>query len=311
MSGEKPLVTIGIAVYNGADHILQTLASINNQTYQNIEIVIVDDCSKDNSYEICRRWEIESSFPIAVCQNKSNLRLPATRNVLLEKSRGKYLCLFDQDDMMLPDKIESDVLVFEEQKNNVALIYSDLNLMDEAGNPFGKGYFERIGFKGRGNDDLFKELIQMNFIPAPSVMVRSELLKKVGGYDESLQFDDWDIWLRLAKEYEFVYSGVINVFYRIHNSSMMANKHSGQTSLRNKANMKMFEKHLGLNNDYDEALYKKLKELAVYSYFIGDKDSAKILGNYLKKKFDSKIWFYHKMAFLGIKHSSAWLKKSG
>jgi len=309
MHGERPLVTIGIAVYNGANHILQTLSSINNQTYQNIEIVIVDDGSKDNSYEICMNWQQESSFPISVYKNNSNLRLPATRNVLLKKATGKYLCLFDQDDIMVPEKIESDVLLFEKQENNVALIYSDLNLMDENGTPFGNGYFERIGFKGRENGDLFKELIKINFIPAPSVMVRTDLLKKVGGYDESLQFDDWDIWLRLAKEYEFVYSDAINVFYRIHNSSMMANKDNEQAILRNKANMKMFEKHLELNSDNDQALYKKLKELSVYSYFLGDKDSTKILGNYLKKKFDSKIWFYHKMACLGIKHSSAWFKK--
>jgi len=311
MPGESPLVTIGIAVYNGVDHILQTLSSIDNQTYQNIEIVIVDDGSKDNSFEICMNWQQESSFPIAVYKNNSNLRLPATRNVLLKKASGKYLCLFDQDDMMMPGKIESDVLLFEAQKNNVALIYSDLNLMDEKEKPIGNGYFERIGFKGRENDDLFKELIKINFIPAPSVMVRTDLLKKVGGYDESLQFDDWDIWLRLAKEYEFVYSNVINVFYRIHNSSMMANKNNEQSILRNKANMKMFEKHVGLNNDYDEALYKKLKELSVYSYFLGDKDSRRILGNYLKKKFDPKIWFYHKMALLGIRHSSAGFKKTG
>src|SRR6185312_1192496 len=138
---------------------------------------------------------------------------------------------------------------------------------------------------------------------------RADLIKKEGGFDEALQFEDWDMWLRLAKEYEFVFSDVKNVCYRIHNSSMMANRNKEQTILRNKANMKMFEKHLGVNEKYDEALYKKLKELSVYSYFLGDKDSPKILGNYLKKKFDSKIWFYHKMAFLGIKHSSAWFKK--
>ena len=66
---------------------------------------------------------------------------------------------------------------------------------------------------------------------------------------------------------------------------------------------------LGLNNDYDWALCKKLKELSVYSYFLGDKDSPKILGNFLKKKFDSKTWFYHKMALLGIKHPANWSKK--
>ncbi|MEO7046844.1 MAG: glycosyltransferase [Ferruginibacter sp.] len=308
MFENRPLVTVGLALYNGADYIIETLNSINNQTYNHIEIVIVDDGSKDHSFEICRQWETVSRFPVFFLKNVINMGLPAARNVLISKANGKYLSLFDQDDIMLPNKIENDVSFFEKRQENVALIYSNLNLINEKGEFFGNGYFERIGFQGQANTDVFLELVQTNFIPAPSVMLRSEILKKSGGYDESLQFDDWDMWLRISKDYQFVFHDKVNVNYRIHNSSMMANRSSASTIIRNKANIRMFKKHVGFNKKHDEALYKKINNLSLYSYFLGDADAATIMGDYLKNKFDLKLWMYHKLALAGIKHPSKWFK---
>jgi glycosyltransferase involved in cell wall biosynthesis len=309
MPDNSPLVTVGLALYNGAEYIIETLNSINNQTYDHIEIVIVDDGSKDHSLEVCRSWLPDSRFPVSFLRNESNIGLPATRNVLICNANGKYASLFDQDDIMLPNKIENDISFFEKQNENVALIYSDLNLINERGEPFGNGYFERIGFKAHKSDDLFLKLVKSNFIPAPSVIVRPEILKKIGGYDETLQFDDWDMWLRLVKDYQFVFQDKVNVNYRIHNSSMMANRNATSTIIRNKANIRMFEKHVGFDNMHDRALYKKLNELSRYSYFLGDPDAAEIMGNYLKKKFDVKLWIYHKLTLTGIRHPSKWFKK--
>jgi len=298
----SPLVTIGIAIYNGAEHLIETLESINQQTYNNIEIIIVDDGSKDNSYELCSNWAPASRFPISILKNTTNLGLPATRNVLLNKATGKYLSLFDQDDIMLAGKVESDVLLFEQQSEKVALVYSKLKLINEKGELLDQEYFERIGFKGVKEHDVFLELTKSNFIPAPTVMVRADCIRKIGGYDETLEFDDWDMWLRLSNKYDFVFSDIANAQYRIHNKSMMANKNKKQTIRRNQANIKMFQKHLGHDKKHNEALYKKLKELTIYSYFLGDEAAKNILYNYLKRRFDAKIWLYHKLALLGIKH---------
>lgn len=299
-----PLITIGIAVYNGSNYIIETLDSINTQTYKNIEIIIVDDGSRDNSFELCNSWASRSCFPITISKNVSNLGLPATRNILLSKVNGKYISLFDQDDIMLPNKIQSDVSFFEKQYQNVSLIYSNLILINENGELLNQKYFERIGFVGIENDDLFVELTKKNFIPAPSVMIRANAIKKTGGYDETLEFDDWDMWLRLSKDSVFAFSDAMNVYYRIHSNSMMANKNIKQAIVRNKANIRMFQKHLGTNEKYDDALYEKLKELSIYGFFLGDKDSKVLLRNYLEKKFDGKIWLYHKLALLGMKHPS-------
>lgn len=307
MSDNKPLVTIGVAVYNGANYIIKTLESINTQTYSNIELVIVDDSSSDNSYNLCVEWIMKCRFPVSLSKNNCNLGLPKTRNVILNKMKGKYLNLFDQDDIMLPRKIEDDVTILEMQDNKTALIYSKVKLIDEKSELLDQEYFERIKFKEHPIKDMFIELVRLNFISAPTVMVRAEIIKEKR-YDENLQFDDWDMWLRLSIEHKFYFADYSNVYYRIHNNSMMANKNYKQTIIRNNANIRMFEKYLGINKGYDEAIYRKLKELSIYSYFLQDVNSGEVLQAFLKKKCDIKVWLYHRMASLGIKHHSHWLK---
>lgn len=308
MFEDFPLVSIGVPIFNGGDFIIHTLNSINQQTYRNIEIVIVDDGSSDDSYQQCLEWTKICRYSVHLIKNPSNLGLTKTCNLILEKIKGKYIQIFGQDDLMLASKIETDIKIFENQNENVAALYSDVNLINEKGEPFGDGYFDRIGFKGQKDDNLFIELIKSNFIPAPSVIMRTELLKKSGGYDESLQFEDWDMWLRLAKEYKFLFHNSVHVRYRIHKSSMMANKNSAQTIIRNKANIRMFQKHLGHSKEHDDQLYKRLRDLVIYSYFLNDTDSLKLMSDYLNKKTDIKIWLYHKMAFLGMKHPATYLK---
>lgn len=307
MSDNKPLVTIGVAVYNGANYIIKTLESINTQTYSNIELVIVDDSSSDNSYNLCVEWIMKCRFPVSLSKNNCNLGLPKTRNIILNKINGKYLNLFDQDDIMLPWKIEDDVAILEMQDNKTALIYSKVKLINEKSELLDQEYFDRIKFKEHPIKDMFIELVRLNFISAPTVMVRAEIIKEKR-YDENLQFDDWDMWLGLSIEHKFYFADYSNVYYRIHNNSMMANKNYKQTIIRNNANIRMFEKYLGINKGYDEAIYRKLKELSIYSYFLQDVNSGEVLQTFLKRKFDFKVWLYHRMASLGIKHHSHWLK---
>ena len=301
---DKPLVTIGVAVYNGAKYIVETLDSINDQTYSNIEIVIVDDGSSDDSFKFCNQWSVNSRFPIRVQKGGINLGLTKTCNVILNQANGKYLQLFDQDDIMLPEKIEHDVAVFEELNDKVALIYSKMKLIDENGKLMEQEYNERIGFDGVHPGDAFGHLIKNNFIPAPTVMLRTEYVKITGGYDESILFNDWDMWLKVARDFEISFTDVTNVRYRIHSQSMMAGRGIQQEIERNEIKIRMIKKHLGLSKKHDRIIFEKLKELYVYSYFLEDKNAKDYLDGYLKKKFDLKIWLYHKLAIAGIKHPS-------
>lgn len=304
MQLEKPLVTIGIAVYNGEKYILESLNSINEQSYFNIEMCIVDDASTDNSYYLCQEWSEQSRFPITVLQNSCNIGVSATCNVILNYSKGKYLQLFAQDDIMLPDKIEKDVEEFEQLNGNVALIFSKVELINEKGEAMKQKYNDRIGFNGILPQNPFAALIDKNFIPAPTVLLRNDLVKKIGGHDETVIYNDWDMWLQLTKYYKIAYSDRTSVRYRIHNNSIMAQNGNQKQIERNEITIQMIKKHLGFKNTFDDLIIRKISELSIYSYFLGAKTAGSNLKWSLKNKFNWKIWLYHKMAILGMKHPS-------
>jgi glycosyltransferase involved in cell wall biosynthesis len=299
-----PLVTIGIAVYNGEKYIVDCLNSVNNQSYRNLEICIVDDASADDSYHLCLQWSPKSRFPVTVLQNKINLGLSATCNIILKHSQGKYLQLFDQDDLMLPDKIEKDVAEFEQLNEDVALIYSKLQLINEKGEILNQTYNDRIAFNGVPPSNPFTELIHKNFIPAPTVVLRNELVKKTGGYDETVVYNDWDMWLKLTKEYKIMFADRTTVSYRIHSNSIMAENSNQKQIERNEITIRMIKKHLGFKKSCDDLIIQKITELSIYSYFLGAKTAVSNLKWSLKNKFNLKIWFYHKMAMMGIPHPS-------
>jgi alpha-1,3-rhamnosyltransferase len=298
------LVTIGIPVFNGEKYIIESLNSITDQRYSNIEICIVDDASTDNSFQLCKKWVEKSRFPVKILKNKSNLGLSATCNIILNQANGKYLQLFDQDDIMIPEKIENDVEQFQQLDEETALIYSKVQLINEKGELINEEYNNRIGFNGIVPTDAFAEMIKKNFIPAPTVLMRTDQVRETGGYDESVVYNDWDMWLKLTKNHKIAYRNIITVHYRLHINSIMAD-HSNENQInRNELTILMIKKHLGVSKYYDDLVVKKVRELSIYSYFLGSKTAASNLKWSLKNKFDCKIWFYYKLVTFGIKHPS-------
>ena len=237
MEENKPLVTVGIAVYNGEKYILESLKSINEQSYSNLQVCIVDDASTDNSYYLCKKWSEQSRFPVMVLKNTTNLGLSATCNVILTHAKGKYLQLFDQDDIMLPDKIENDVSEFEQLNEKVALIYSKVQLINEKSEVLNQDYNDRIEFNGILSLNPFAQLLKKNFVPAPTVLLRNDLVKKTGGYDETVVYNDWDMWLKLTKNYQIAYFDRTTVRYRIHTTSIMAENSNQKLIERNEINI--------------------------------------------------------------------------
>jgi glycosyltransferase involved in cell wall biosynthesis len=110
MSGKEPLVTVGIATYNGAEYLESSLNSVLRSTYSNIELLIVDDGSTDNSVAIAKRVDDPR---VRIISKESNSGLVGTRQQIMEESRGTYLAWLDQDDIAYPNRIASQVAVLE------------------------------------------------------------------------------------------------------------------------------------------------------------------------------------------------------
>ena len=150
--------------------VYETLASVLNQTYRNIELVVVNDGSTDATEEIIRAYDDSRIHDYS----QPNRGLSASRNRTIELSRGELIAFVDQDDLVAPDKVEKQLDLFESEPA-VGLVYSDSYLIKENGEQFGR-YLEQYGgpataFRNRILEPL---LMYGNFVPLLSVMVRKK-----------------------------------------------------------------------------------------------------------------------------------------
>ena len=116
MSDSLPLVSVGIASYNNGKYIVETLDAILGQTYQNIELIIVDDCSKDDSVSVINDWiqhKRERFTEVRFMVNDQNKGICYSCNRLLKNAKGKYFSLNGSDDIMLKNRIEENIKIFE------------------------------------------------------------------------------------------------------------------------------------------------------------------------------------------------------
>ena len=179
----KPLVSIIIPNYNKAPYIREAIESALNQTYKNIEVIVVDDGSTDQSREIIKSFgkKIKAYF---LPHKNANV----ARNFGFKKSKGKYIQFLDSDDIILPEKIEKQVEVLEKTGADMALCYWESNF-----------HKQKQPLKTYKKDDLLKWLLQANWFPIFVPLYRKKLVLKVNGWDENLQRgQDTDFHFRIA-----------------------------------------------------------------------------------------------------------------
>lgn len=236
MQKNTPLVTIGIPNYNYAHYIKEALDSVAAQTYSNIELIIVDDCSTDNSIILIENWMTNYSGNIAInfIKNECNLGLTGSCNVILRNAKGEYLQILDADDIFLPENISKKIeVVNENESNNIALVYSNMKLINDSGKIINDNYLNKIGYDENNmpEGDVFQELFNFNFIAYP--LINITFAREAGGFDESQQVHDYYLWLKLAEKYEVKYCPGKYALYRIHNASMSNNSKTNPISVEN------------------------------------------------------------------------------
>lgn len=218
-----PLVSIGIPNFNYAHFVIQTLNSVAGQDYENIEIIIIDDFSTDNSNQVIKDWitNYKGNFKILFLKNSANSGLTKICNQLLKSASGKYIQFLDADDWILPGKISRQVALLE-AANDTALVYSDVEIVNEKGKITGESYLSRIGYEKSKMPDgnIHQQLFDFNFIPLPSVLIVRRLIDEAGGFDELLGVQDYYMWLKLTENYKAIYMHQSTAVYRVHSSSM-------------------------------------------------------------------------------------------
>lgn len=208
------LVSVIVPVYNGSEWIKNCLNSVLTQTHNNIELIVVDDDSQDGSVDIVKSINDDR---ITILQNSSNQGIATSRNRGIKESNGEYICFLDQDDIMLPDKIENQVKLFEKSSCNLGVVYGDVIVNDTAN---GENHILKSKVVPNERDQRIDEIYWSNPIRTISAMVKSSCFQRYGLLDESLsRADDYEFWLRIADDYEFCYNAKIYALKRSHQSN--------------------------------------------------------------------------------------------
>lgn len=209
-------VSIIIPTYNRAGLLHSAIASVLNQTFHDFEIVVVDDGSEDNTREIVMGFHDKRIKYIRHMINKGEA---STRNTGIMNSNAQYIAFLDDDDEWLQEKLRLQVNLFKNSPPGVGGVYSGFVVIDMND----KSILGQKIPRKRGN--IYHDIFVENCIGTPStVIVRKECFERVGLFDESIAYGlDYDMWIRISKEFHFEYIEEPLVKYYVHENRLSNN----------------------------------------------------------------------------------------
>lgn len=209
---DQPLVSFIMPVYNAADFLTETIHSILEQTYENFEVIAINDGSTDDSLKILQKYsKIDTRIKVISRENKG---LVKTLNEAIDRSSGDFLARIDSDDLCTPNRLQLQVEAF--MKNpNAALCCGFFEIFSEEGEFISKEVRPYEQF------DLKRLLYTRNAIAHASVMLRKSALPKDPYSDKVGPTEDYELWSRLAKDYDFICIPKIIMRYRVNTNGIM------------------------------------------------------------------------------------------
>lgn len=211
---EEPLVSVAIPCYNHAEFVQETIQSIIDQDYQNIELIIIDDGSTDNSVEKIEEMvdACKKRFKRFEFRCRPNKGLSATLNEMISWSSGKYFSACASDDILYPKATRLCVELLE-SRDDCGMCHAYTESIYKKPNIYTTNIKDK--------EFTFEQLINKNQIAALSVVIRKDVFDVVGGFDESLYIEDWDMWLRILHAgYKIGFVNEIIGFYRYHENNI-------------------------------------------------------------------------------------------
>ncbi len=224
MSSSSPLVSVVALSHNHALFLTESLDSVLAQDYPaaSIELIIVDDASSDDSAAVISAWAALNGVP----QNRLILIPPgqsrgacAAFNQGWALSRGEFIIDLATDDILLPTRLTEQVAAFAALPPTVGVVYTDAELMDEAGR-FVRRHYRRTPtgqtLPPTLSGDVFAHVLGHYFISTPTMMIRRQVLEELGGYDEKLAYEDFDFWVRSSRRWQYHFLDRVLTRKRLH-----------------------------------------------------------------------------------------------
>jgi glycosyltransferase involved in cell wall biosynthesis len=200
---EKPLVSVICICYNQARFVSEAIDSVINQTYQRLELIIIDDASNDDSQTIISEKIKTLSIPITTIFNTQNIGNCRSFNRGFKVSRGQYIIDLAADDVLNCERIEIGIDAFLAASEDHGVHYGAYETIDH------NGQFRQIkkttlpkSYEG----DVYQSLINHYWINPASMMIKRVVLETLNGYDETLTYEDFDFWIRSSRQFLYLYT---------------------------------------------------------------------------------------------------------
>lgn len=230
---KQPLVSVVVVTYNSEKFILETLESIKKQTYKNIELIVSDDCSKDNTIKICGEWINKNKNYFAsykIITSEENTGIGSNCNRGLFNAKGEWIKLIAGDDALLDTCIEDYITVVNQNPSyyffhSLCVKYQESfkesNLL-----PISKVFPNEI-FRGNelfSQKQQFYNLLSSSSMEACTSFYHARIFKDLGGFEEKIKrSEDWPTWIKIAqKGYKFYFLNKPTVKYRINSNSVFS-----------------------------------------------------------------------------------------
>ncbi len=285
-----PLISVVIPCYNSRRFILHTLSSVFSQKGIDMEVIVVDNGSSDGTIE-----EVKRHFPSVALLHQSIPGASAARNMGLFHSQGEYVAFLDADDLWAPEKLKIQLRYLP-----CDFLYTDAQIFGE-GDAVGK---RRGEIHSCPSGKVLEELLLNNFITTSSVLIKRDILIKEGGFDESFYaIEDWELWLRIAKDREITFIPLPLVLYRLHPHSLSADRDKNLFY-----SLRVLDKFFSSNGDFSARIKRKAYR-NIYQIFAMKFYKEGDLSNARKMFFRAMICyplskrpiFYMGKAFLGLR----------
>ena len=218
------LISIIMPLYNHEKYVKKSILSVLRQTYKHLELIIIDDGSTDKSASIVKK--IKDKRIVYIYQkNKGVRKLDQTLNKGLRLSRGKFVTMMPSDDYWPKNRLSRQIMHFDDK--NICLVFGNMTLVNEKNEILKKINMSKYlkDYNSYSRERKIIEYLKNNYIPQPTILIRSSKLKKIGGYQQKdyMYAEDYPTQLHLILTGDFKYINENFAFYRIHNSQMTKN----------------------------------------------------------------------------------------
>jgi len=308
---QTPAVSVVLPAYNVEDYIDEAVHSILAQTFTDLELIIVNDASTDRTPNKLRALDAPQ---VKIITNAGNLGIPKTRNIGTAQARGKYIAVQDGDDFSLPTRLAEQVAHMEANPEIALLGTARLRMnangdIDRASGRLLSTRPVAASADGKSVRPAFDDLLHANHFVHGSVMMRKSVFYEVGGYDEAFAlYEDYDLWLRIAKRYEA--ANLLEPLYALRS-------HAASVTKKNAADALLFQ-HLAVNRAKGEVgstVMAEIKGSGIERYYQHLSHAGKIryhksLANtcYRNKQWHSALREYRRLKELGGMNLKAWMR---